>query len=230
MKLNFSITPLKYSIITELPNSWLKEDYLTLLELMEYGDTSNLTDGELKDMCLLSLSDNEPDEAAKIVLKHLLGSRLTSGQIDNLSHEMIEEHMWEEYAELDLHETFFKATQLLYEAFNGTFPNPEAAGFKVKIAPKEKMARSLLDKNTEIALIRLLVQGMPQNTLINRLFEDQLQGGEFEDAKDIIWQYTMESDDDGAVIFDIISSLYWFHDFKYVASYHAILNVDSLEP
>ncbi len=230
MKLNFSITPIKFAVFTELPNSWTKDDYLKLLELMEYGDTANLTDAELKDMCLLSLSDNDPDEAAKIVLNYLFGSRLTSGQIDNLSHEMIEEHMWEEYAELDLHETFFNAAQLLYEAFNGIFPHPEAAGFKVAIGPKEKMARSLFDKNTEMSLIRLLVQGMPQNTLINRLFEDQLAGGDFEDAKHIIWQYKMEPAQDGTLIFDIISSLYWFHDFKYAESYPAILNLDTFEP
>ncbi len=227
MKLNFTIVPLKFAIITVLPNSWQNEDYLKLLEQMEYGDTTDLTDAEVKEMCLLSLADNEPEAAAKIVLAHLFGSRLKSGQIENLSHEMIDEKMWEEYAELSLHETFFNATQLLYEAFNGTFPHPEAAGFKVKISPKEKMAQSVFDKNTEIVLIRLLVQGMPQNTLINRLFEDQMQEGAFEDAKDIIWQYKMELEDDGSMVFEIISSLYWFHDFKYADTYTAALNIES---
>ncbi|TFG75992.1 MAG: hypothetical protein E4H26_05235 [Flavobacteriales bacterium] len=227
MKLNFTIAPVKFAIITVLPNSWQNEDYLKLLELMEYGDTTDLTDAEVKEICLLSLADSEPEAAAKIVLAYLFGSRLKSGQIENLSHEMIDEKMWEEYAELSLHELFFNATQLLYEAFNGTFPHPEAAGFKVKISPKEKMAQSVFDKNTEIALIRLLVQGMPQNTLINRLFEDQMQEGAFEDAKDIIWQYKMELEDDGSMVFEIISSLYWFHDFKYADTYTAALNIES---
>ena len=81
-----------------------------------------------------------------------------------------------------------------------------------------------MNKNLEAALIRLLAQGMPENTLIKRLFDDQLNGEEFSDAKDIIWQYTQSKNEDG-ITFTIISSTYWFHDFKYVESFEAELLV-----
>jgi hypothetical protein len=122
MKIKFNIELLKSETISELPNAWSSENYRDLLELMEYGDTSDILEGDLKEMCLMSLSEYDPDEAAKYVLSYIFEGRLNSGQIHNLSHEMQDEKMWEEYADLFLHEEFFNVGQLLYQAFNGKFP------------------------------------------------------------------------------------------------------------
>ena len=223
MKFHYTLAPIKFETIEELPNAWNSDHYKQLLERMEYGDTSDLSDTELKEMCLLSLSDNEPDEAAKIVLEFIFGERLNSGQIDNLSHEMIDEKVWEEYAELSMHEEFFNATQLLYEAYNGKFPHPEAVRFNVQITSKEPTGLKAFEKETETALIRLLVQGMPENTLLHRLFDEQLEGGDFADAKDIIWQFTKEPCAEKAMRFELISSTYWLKDLKYSEEFEAIL-------
>ncbi|WP_423999403.1 hypothetical protein [Maribacter sp. IgM3_T14_3] len=56
----FSIHPTSFKVINELPNAWSSTDYQKLLEIMDYGDTSGLNPNELKEMCLLSISDNEP--------------------------------------------------------------------------------------------------------------------------------------------------------------------------
>lgn len=226
MKIRFTLEPLKFENVQELPNAWNDDSYKKLLDTMEYGDTSDLSSQELKEMCLLSLSDNEPDEAAKIVLQYVFGERLNKGQIDNISHEMVDEKMWEEYAELSMHEEFFNATQLLYEAYNGKFPHPEAVRFKIKLSFKDKEHMKVFDKNTEAALIRVLVQGMPENTLIHRLFDEQLEDGDFTDAKDIIWQYKREAAEENSAIFEIISSTYWFHDFKYAEKCDAEIQGD----
>jgi hypothetical protein len=226
MKIHFTVEPLKFETIEELPHAWNDGDYKKLLDTMEYGDTSDLSTQELKEMCLLSLADNEPDEAAKIVLKYVFGERLNPGQIDNLSHEMIDEKVWEEYAELSMHEEFFNATQLLYKAFNGKFPHPQGVRFTVKITSKEKIGVEIFEKDAETALIRLLVQGMPENTLINRLFDEELEGGYFKDAKDIIWQYTQETAEENSLVFEIITSTYWFQDFKYAESFDAVLKTE----
>ena len=85
------------------------------------------------------------------------------------------------------------------------------------------MAVEEFEKDTEAALIRLVVQGMPENTLIHRLFDEQLEGGDFKDAKDIIWQYKKETTEENSTIFEIISSTYWFHDLKYAETFDAIL-------
>jgi len=216
MKHQFIVEPIKFSTIHELPNSWSNKDYMTLLEQMDFDGISDIPESELKEMCLMSLTDNEPEDAAKIVLEYIFKDRLNSGQIDNLSNEMLDECMWEEYADLSMHEEFFNATQLLYEAYNGTFPHPEVVRFQVMVNAKNATDLTLFKEVTESTLIRLLVKGMPDNTLINRLFDEQLEGDDFPEAKDIIWQLNKESQDGNSIVFDIISSEYWFKDFKYV--------------
>jgi len=223
MKLHYTIEPIKFQTIEELPHAWIDDDFRKLLDAAEYGDASDLSSQELKEMCLLSVSDNEPDEAARLVLEYIFGERLNQGQIENLSHEMETEKLWEEYAELSMHEELFNATQLLYKAYNGKFPLPEAVRFKMKLTSKEKKGMDIVEEDKEAGLIRLLVQGMPENTLINRLFDEELKGGNFKDAKDIIWQYTKESAEENSQVFEIISSTYWFNDLKYADTFEAIL-------
>ena len=228
MKNIYKVEPLKFSIINELPNAWSHQNYKELLEIMDYGDTADLNNTELKEMCLLSLSDNEPEDAATIVLSYVFKGRLNLGQIENLSHEMLDEKMWEEYADLFLHEEFFNVHQLLYEAYNGKFPQPEAVKFKVKIEATDTEDLLIFKTNVEPPLIRLLVKGMPENTLINRLFKDDLLSENFKEAKDIIWQLNEVEAQDKMITFEIISSSYWFQDFKYVGVYEGDSHADEI--
>ncbi|MGB5462156.1 MAG: hypothetical protein WBM92_02220 [Aureibaculum sp.] len=221
MKTTFNIELLKFSTIYELPNGWNSLNYKELLEAMDYGDASDLAENELKEMCLMSLSDNEPEEAAKIVLEYVFKDRFNAGQINNLSHEMLDESMWEEYADLAEHEEFFNVHQLLYQAYNGKFPYPEAVQFKIQITTKNKENLEIFDENSEPLIIRLLAQGMPENTIINRLFSENLKGGQFKEAKDIIWQLKKEKSTENSIVFEIVSSEYWFKDLKYANGFDA---------
>lgn len=228
MKTSFKVEPLKFITIQELPNSWNDQKYLELLQLMDYADTSELKSEELKEMCLMSLTDNMPEDAAKILLEYIFKNELNKGQIDNLSIEMLDEKMWEEYADISMHEDFFNVAQLLYQAFNGKFPNPKAIMFQVKVTANSKEDLSVFYDFPEASLIRLLVKGLTENTLIYRLFEEQIEGHEFSDAKDIIWQLTIEKKGERELIFNIISSSYWFHDFKYVHNFEGTTHADKI--
>ena len=225
MKHLFTINPKSFKVVHELPNAWSNTDYTKLLEIMDYGDTSGLNPNELKEMCLLSITDNDPEEAAKLLLEYIFQDRLNSGQIDNISNEMVEEKIWEEYADLSMHEEFFNVTQILYDAYNGKFPNPEAVVMNIEFAAKNPKSIAVFESDIEANLIRLITSGMPENTLIKRLFDDQLNGEDFPDAKDIIWQYKKTATEGDKLVFEIISSTYWFHDFKYIESYEAELIV-----
>lgn len=229
MKNSFKVECLSFKTIQQLPDFWDDDKYKDLLEAMEYGAISEIASEELKEMCLMSLSDHEPEEAAKLVLEYIFRDKLTKGQIENLSNEMLEEKIWEEYADLSLHEAFFNVGQLLYEAYNGKFPKPDAVNFKVKVTAAQKDGLWVFDNFPEAPLIRLLVAGMPKNTLIFRLFEEQIDGEEFKDAQDIIWQLRSEKKDDLEIVFDVISSTYWFHDFKYVGDFEANTHADDFE-
>ena len=229
MHLLFKVEIIKFSTITELPNAWNSKKYNDLLELMDYGNVNDIPSEELKETCLILLSENEPEDAAVIILKYIFNERLNDGQIDNLSNEMRDEKIWEEYADLSLHEEFFNATQLLYETYNGKFPFPEAVKFEFKVSTKKEEDFSVFDSPTEPALIRLLAKGMPENALINRLYHDQLEGEEFKEAENIIWQLQKEKQDSNSIIFSIISSTYWFKDLKYAESFEATTHADDVE-
>ncbi len=215
----YKVEILNFDTILELPKYWDKKKYKELLAIMDYGDVSEISDAELKEMCYMSIADNEPEEAAKLILGYIFEDRLNEGQIDNLSNEMREEKMWEEYAEIGYHEDFFNTGQILYDAFNGKFPHPEAVEFEVKIT-SDKLMDLLIDNTiSEAALIRLLAQGMPKNTLINRLFTEQLSSESFQEAENIIWQMQTEIQSDSAALVKVISSKYFFQDLKYVETF-----------
>lgn len=217
-----------FETILALPNYWDKQKYKELLGVMEYGDISEIPDAELKDMCYMSIADNEPEEAARLVLGYVFNDRLNTGQIDNLSNEMREEKMWEEYAEIGYHEDFFNTGQILYDAFNGKFPHPEAVEFEAKISA-DNMKDLLLDnKISEAALIRLLAKGMPENTLINRLFTEQLGSESFEEAENIIWQSSTKIQSENEVLVKVISSKYFFQDLKYVEIFEGSTHNDAV--
>jgi hypothetical protein len=179
-------------------------------------------------MCYMSIADNEPEEAAKLVLGYIFNDRLNSGQIDNLSNEMREEKMWEEYAEIGYHEDFFNTGQILYDAFNGKFPHPEAVEFEVKIT-SDKLKELLIDnKISEAALIRLLSKGMPEHTLINRLFTEQINSESFIEAENILWQMKTEIQSDNTALVKVISSKYFFQDLKYAGTFEGETNNDEV--
>jgi hypothetical protein len=60
---------------------------------------------------------------------------------------------------------------------------------------------------------------MPYNIIINRLFRDQLEGKAVTEAKDIIWQLKEIMSERNTIIFEAISSKYWFHDLKFATNF-----------
>ncbi|MDO1451629.1 hypothetical protein Q0590_35480 [Rhodocytophaga aerolata] len=225
----FSVERLSFTTIHELPHSWEKKDYLALLKQMDYENPEEIPDSELQAMCLMSLTDVEPVEAAQVIVGYLFAGQLSEGQIENVSHQMLTEKLWEEYPELSLHEGFFKATQLLYTAYNGKFPRGEAVQFQIKLTPEEGASLSLFDGHPEAPLLRLLAQGMPDRALLNRLFSEKLAGDSFEEARHILWRLDTIEKDSNYIIFEIVSSAYWLEDFKYAESYVAQTQSDSVE-
>lgn len=222
----FAVEVLSFATIQELPNSWTRDDYKALLIKMDYENPNEIPEAELKEMCLMSITDLEPSDAAKLVLEYLDQDLLTDGQIENLSHQMLTEKLWEENPKLDLHVSFFKATQLLYEAYNGKFPRAEAVQFQLKITTQNPDNLSIFDKNPQAPILRILAQGMSDRSLVNRLFEDQLQGASFPEAENIIWKLDVLEKETNAMVIDIVSSAYWLDDIKYANNYEATSHSD----
>ncbi|HEX8546025.1 MAG TPA: hypothetical protein VF691_03625 [Cytophagaceae bacterium] len=223
----FSVERLSFTNLTELPGSWTSEDYKALLKKMDYANPEEISEGELKEMCLMSLTDMEPAKSAEVVLEYLLEDTLSSSQIENLGHQMLTEKLWEENPELSMHQAFFEATQLLHAAYNGKFPKTEAVQFQVSVSNEEAESLAIFDQNPEAPLLRLLTAGMADNVLIKRLYGEQLKGTTFEDAANIIWQLKTVSKEKNTLILDVVSSAYWLNDFKFVDTYTADTHADA---
>ncbi|SEI62659.1 hypothetical protein SAMN04487995_1725 [Dyadobacter koreensis] len=225
-KNKFAVEVLSFTTIQELPGSWTNEDYKALLVKMDYENPDEIQASELKEMCFMSITDFEPAEAAKIVLEYLIEDELTDGQIENLSHQMLTEKLWEENPKLDLHPSFFKATQLLYEAYNGKFPRAEAVRFQLKVTAENPESLTIFEEKPKAPIVRILAQGMTDHNLVNRLFGDQLEGTSFEEADSIIWQLETVDKKSNEITFDIVSSTYWLDDIKYSNNYEATSHPD----
>jgi hypothetical protein len=219
----FTVERLSFQHLNELPDAWQNADYLALLNKLNYDSPEAIAPAELKEMTQMALTDLEPAESAEAVLSYLFAEELTQGQIDQLAHQMQTEKLWEENPNFALHKGFFTGTQLLYDAYNGKFPHPQAVEFKVKITAADPADLAALDQEPAAALLRLLAPGLSDRALLHRLFGDQLAGGEFPEANSILWQLTPSEKTDTSVVYDIISSDYWLEDFKFADTYEATL-------
>lgn len=226
---NFTVERLSFQHLAELPNAWSAADYKSLLTKLDYDNPDAIEPAELKTMCQMALTDLEPAAAAELVLQHLFAEQLTAGQLEQLGHQMQTEKLWEENPKLELHESFFNATQLLYEAYNGKFPHPQAVQFQVKVTAADPADMAIFDQDAAAPLLRLLAPGLSDRALLHRLFGDQLAGNTFAEAPYILWQHTPSEKTATSVVFDIIGSDYWLEDFKYADTYEASTHADEVE-
>ena len=224
----FTVERLTFATLTELPNTWQNQDYKALLEKMNYDNPDGINPTELKEMCLMSFTDMEPREAAGIVLSYLFPEELNAGQIENLAYQMLTEKLWEENPELPLHKGFYQATQLLHDAYNGTFPSTKAVEFQVKCTAENPDDLTIFDQEPAAPLVRLLAPGLSDKALINRLFSAQLESNKFEEAKSMLWQLTATEKTANSITFDVVSSAYWLEDFKYADTYEAPTHADAV--
>jgi hypothetical protein len=186
--------------VNEIDFYWQNSDYINLLKEFNYPDADKLNEDEIFEYLKLSISDFEPTEAAEIVLQYKLGDQLNEGQIQNISNEMLKDKVAEEYPEPALHFDLFNINQLLYKAYNGTFPNTEATILKMNFLDSE------IPEITKELIIKSLGATLNDHNLIIRLFQDQIKGIEkFNDAQKVIW-YFKQIDNHNV---EIITSRYW---------------------
>lgn len=227
MKNIFRVQLLSFSNILEIDGARTADDYATLLENMEYGDQSGMDGDELREMCILSLQDLAPAEAAYLVLKHDVGDILRDGQLRNLASEMLDEKLWEEYSDSSLHERFFNAGSLLYAAFPQMFPEPDAVRVVLEITAAVAAARDLLTPSpNESLLVRLLADGMDDRSILHRLYGEQLSGTSFPNAGEVVWIVRTEEIADLVVRLEVIGSGYWLDALARVESYESAAHAD----
>lgn len=220
MKPEFQVTVRKFSKILEIEGARSTEDYAALLEAMDYGDQSDLTGDDVRDMCIASLQDKDPDEAAYIVLKHDMGTVLRDGQARNIATEMLDEKLWEEYADTALHERMFNVGSLLYAAFPQSFPKPDAVRVEMDVTAANEAARALLTSSpNEPFLVRLLADGMESRAILHRFYGKELAQPPFPNAAEVVWIVRTEATGENSMRLEIISSSYWLDALEDTEAY-----------
>ena len=228
MKTEFNVEVLDFRDLKEIQGAWSSADFISMLEVMEFGATDGMSDAEVREMALLALQDLEPVDAAELVLTQHLGDRLKSGQIQNAANEMLEEKLWEEYADLSLHEAMFNVASVLYAAFPAVFPKPDAIHVTLAVTAANEDAQEVLaDPLNESLVVRLLADGMEDNSVLNRLFEEQLKGKSFPEADKIVWILEVDSSNAPIITMQVTSSGCWLDPLRDTKSYSSSAYFDS---
>jgi hypothetical protein len=210
MKPKFKIEIKSFKTIHSLADSWTKKDLIKILELADFDADDSSSEQDLYDYLVMAFDELTPEEAAELVLNYVLGDKLNKNQIAEIALEMQEENLWED---------LFKITSLLYYADNGKFPHPDAADLAFHIKATNHDAELVLKTLDEKLISRILAKGMTEHAVIFRLFHDNIEGGDWKEAKDIIWQYEAETIDSKNVEVELTTAIYWVKELKGVSTY-----------
>lgn len=185
--MNYHIIINSVKTVEEFKDAWTNADYIELLDRFGFPDAKNSKPEELQELLFMAISDFEGPEAAAILLDYKLSEHLNENQIEQMSHDMLLDKISEEYRDITLHHELFKINQLLHKAYNGTFPNAKATIIEFEITPNEDVTKEVI--------LKVLDQTLANNSVIKRLFSEQLAGKEaFDEAEDIVWELKSTGD------------------------------------
>lgn len=224
----YTVELLQLKTVQEIPGTWNGEQFRGLLHHLEYDGVEEILEDELKDMASMALSDFEKEEAVEKVLEFWLNDKLNKGQRKNLANEMQEDPLWVEYSDLSLHEELFHVGCMLYWTFPRNFPSPDIAKLVLKISSSHPDSIINLNTPTPSFLCRILKDGMDEFTIMNRLFDENLEGNSFPEAEHIIWQMEASAFDKGtnSVTVTLYTSWNWVEDLKGVQEFQSTAYAD----
>lgn len=226
MQAKFTVQIENFSKINKISNAWSNEDYHALMAIMDLDEgLEGMDDAELREMCMMSLNDLQPDEAANVVFTHLFSAE-TPGKIEQLSHDMLDNRLWEEYSDCLYHERFFSAYALLREAFNGIFAQPTGVEMTINVTGENSDDLAIFDQSLHSSIVRLLASGLSEDALIYRLYEEQIQGEQFPQAPGIVWRLEQLADNGLTRQFGLVSSYFWFDKFEKINDFSAVSHAD----
>ncbi|MFQ3237580.1 MAG: hypothetical protein ACI9C4_003169 [Paraglaciecola sp.] len=226
MNATFTVQVEHFQKINKITHAWSNEDYHALMAIMDLDEgLAGMDATELREMCMMSLNDLDHDEAAKVILTHLFPDE-SPGKIEQISHDMIDNRLWEQYSNCLYHQRFFSAYALLREAFNGIFAQPTGVEISVKITGENSEDMAIFDQSVHSSLVRLLANGQGDDALIHRLYDTQIQGKQFPEAPGIIWQLEQLSDSGLTRQFSFVSSYFWFERIEHIDDFTALSHGD----
>lgn len=233
MKQLFDVTLTHIEEVHELPHTWTAERYTKLLHDLDFFDTDDLAEDDLVEMAIMALQDVEDsDDAAQAVIELALGDLASRGLCQQLVHQLQEERAWEEHGDMTRHAQIFVASTLLNRAFPSLYPTPDIAKLTLHIKPRDGAGKAMLKGQLSAPfLLRLLAGGMDDHSSLNRLFDEQIAGNDFPEAKSIIWLIEptiLENEEDPVgVILELYAPWNWIAPLKSVKHFEAASHPDT---
>lgn len=223
MKFKYSVSVDDIKDIHEIPGVWTRDHYISLLKYLDFPDAESVAEEEMMDMAVLALSDLEPEEAAISLMALRMGDKLNSGQRVNLAEEFKDTALWQRYSDIRLHKDFFIVGWILHQAFPSIFRNPEIISIDLKITALNGDSISNLQTPSAPFLCRILHDGMTERNTIYRLFGDNIESNEFEEANAILWKWTESgySEAGKANSFTLYTALHWVDELRSKQEYHS---------
>jgi hypothetical protein len=210
----------EFEELAELEQSWAPADYVSILTSLDIAEAGKIDVDELRDMTLFALQDLNPPDAAAVLLKYKVGTKLSGGQIRNYSIESQHERLWEQSADLSLHQDMFAVASMLNSVNAMAFPVPDALRVTFSIQCDDASQLALFNDEMDRAiLVRMISAGMNESAILNRLFGDQIATGKIADADSIIWQIAVEQPDPAKLQIQITSSAYWLRALRETESF-----------
>lgn len=207
MKFNIKVNSV--TTVEEIANYWQNQDYINLLERLNFPEANTINLENLKEMLNMAITDFEPNKAAEIVLSYKLSEKLNEGQIAQISNDMLVDKVSEEYPEIDLQYDLFSINQLLYKAFNGKFPNTKATIVDFSMISQD----GYNDEITKEIVLKSFNNGISGSNIIKRLFEEQMTTDKgFNEAEAVLWKLIKKDETN----FTLITSKYWLNDEDFV--------------
>lgn len=228
----FNVSVSSVQKIHDMPGTWTDDDYRHLLTQLEVDELDDVNSDDLLDMTLMALQDMEAEDAADAVLAHQLGGRISAGARRNIVEDLIaEQRPWEEVSDIKLHASIFAAAVLLQKAFPTSYPKPDMLRVVLDINSANSEAAKLLFKKPEAAFVaRMLADAMSENSILERLFDEQLLAHCFPEATGIIWQAEFSDQVQGTITstrLTIYSSKHWLNAMESISEFQSNAYNDS---
>ncbi len=201
MKTNLKIQNAK--IIHDLPDIWSPAQLIEVIDKTEIEGFADTAEEDLLDLTLMALDEIGHQKAGEAVLEVVFGKDMSPGQRQNLVDDLQDEEPWQDFSVVGQQRGIFIAVVLMHQAFPNRYPNPDA---------RELSISGLTEPATisNAQLVRSLGTAMSPNDVLRRLYEEELQKGEFADADHIIWY--RNTDPEGNLT--LISSVQWLGSLR----------------
>jgi len=186
----FNVTVSSLKTVSDMPETWSAEEYRALLTQLEFEDEAGIADGDLLEMVMMALQDMKTDDAADAVLLFKLKDCISAGARQNIVQDLLsDQRPWEEAADVTLHTRIFASAVLLQKAIPKQFSKPDIMQLILHVTALKPEAKTLLSHPPQPAFItRMLADGMNENSILERLFDEKLTSHSFPEAEAIIWQ------------------------------------------